>query len=200
MNNYYVYVYLRENGAPYYIGKGKLDRAYIKNKRIKPPPDKSRILIPLRNLTNEQACYNEVEYIKYYGRKDLGTGILRNMTNGGEGAPGRVLSEETKKKISISNSKPNGRVPWNKGTVMSTHIKEKLWEGRDRFIKENGGPPNRGIPMSDNQKEYLRNRWLGTKRTTEELKRRKVQCVHCLLIGDCGAMKRWHFDNCRSKV
>ncbi len=42
----------------------------------------------------------EIELIKLYGRKDLGLGTLVNMTDGGEGVSNRVVSKETKDKIS----------------------------------------------------------------------------------------------------
>ena len=53
--HYYTYAYLREDRTPYYIGKGKEDRIYSKQKNIKPPKDKSRILYLKQNLTEEEA-------------------------------------------------------------------------------------------------------------------------------------------------
>ncbi len=80
---YYVYAYLREDGTPYYIGKGKGDRAYRKE-----APSIDRILIILQNLTEEQAFSNERDFITWYGRLDINTGILENRTHGGEGSSG----------------------------------------------------------------------------------------------------------------
>ena len=99
MNNYYTYAYLREDGTPYYIGKGK-------GKRINNPlhnsihlPPRERRLFLKQNLTEEEAFKHEIYMISVFGRKDLGTGILRNMTNGGQGVSGRVVSEEQKEKM-----------------------------------------------------------------------------------------------------
>ena len=43
-NDYYTYAFLREDKTPYYIGKGRGNRAYDKRRAIKPPKDKSRII------------------------------------------------------------------------------------------------------------------------------------------------------------
>ena len=98
---YYTYAYLREDKTPYYIGKGNGNRAYRRRyKGIKPPKDKSRIIVLKQNLTEEEAFRHEVYMIAVFGRKDLGTGILHNRTNGGEGLSGYICSDETKRKMS----------------------------------------------------------------------------------------------------
>ena len=99
---YYTYAYLRENGTPYYIGKGKCDRAFIKNRRgAKPPKDKNRIIKLKQNLTEDEAFRHEIYMIFVFGRKDLGSGILHNKTNGGDGVSGYRFSDESKKRKSI---------------------------------------------------------------------------------------------------
>lgn len=102
MNNYYTYAYLREDGTPYYIGKGKNNRAYCLQRCISVPKDKSRILFLKQNLTEDDAFKHEKYMITILGRKDLGTGILRNRTDGGDGISGFIHSKETRKKMSDS--------------------------------------------------------------------------------------------------
>ena len=99
-NRFYTYAYLRKDGTPYYIGKGNGDRVYRKRQKgVKPPKDKTRIIFLKQNLTEEQAFNHEIYMIAVFGRKDLGTGILHNKTDGGEGMSGYKHSEETRKKI-----------------------------------------------------------------------------------------------------
>lgn len=96
---FYTYAYLREDGTPYYIGKGSGKRLYKKYKgEISPPKDKSKIILLKVNLTEEEAFKHEKYMIDIFGRKDISTGILRNKTFGGEGSSGRIVSQ---KQISI---------------------------------------------------------------------------------------------------
>lgn len=91
-NTYYVYAYLRTDGTPYYIGKGVGQRAWkhVKRDPTHPPADPNRIVLLRENLSESQAFDIEKQLISQYGRLDIGTGILRNRTNGGEGAGGVI--------------------------------------------------------------------------------------------------------------
>ena len=148
---YYTYAFLREDRTPYYIGKGKGNRAYRRrDKGIKPPKDKSKILILKQNLTEEESFRHEVYMIAVFGRKDLGTGILHNRTNGGDGVSGAVVSDETKRKISetlkgITHSEESRRKISEtlKGKTLSEETKRKLSEVRKGKKWWNDGCGNR---------------------------------------------------------
>jgi hypothetical protein len=105
----YLYRHIRlDKNQPFYIGIGN-DENY---KRSKIKANRSnfwkkiiakteyRVEILIDNLTWEEACQKEIEFILLYGRKDLSTGTLVNMTNGGEGTPGIKRSQEYISKLS----------------------------------------------------------------------------------------------------
>ena len=92
---YYTYAYLRLDGTPYYIGKGRGKRAYSDNHRIGlPSPDRIKILDYFD--VEEDAINEEIRLIKHYGRKDKGNGILRNQTWGGDGSSQYLTEEEAR--------------------------------------------------------------------------------------------------------
>jgi NUMOD3 motif len=101
-DGYYVYAYLRaSDNSPYYIGKGKDTRAWKKARgEIGKPKNDTYIVILEQNLTEIGALAIERRMIAWYGRIDLGTGILRNKTDGGDGGNGIKLTIEQRSKIS----------------------------------------------------------------------------------------------------
>ena len=135
MNNiFYTYAYLREDKTPYYIGKGKGDRVYKKSKNdIRPPRDKSKIILLKQNLSEGDAFNHEKYMIAIFGRKDLGTGILHNRTDGGDGSSGVLQTEETKlKRSNALKGRPrpeevkNKIGEKNKGRTQSQEARNKI--------------------------------------------------------------------------
>ena len=114
-NQFYTYAYLRKDGRPYYIGKGKGKRAWKKHAGISVPKDKSRVIILKRDLTEEESFKHEIYMIAVFGRKDKGTGILLNKTDGGEGGSGSI-----RKDLANYNSTVK------KGSTLSTSHVEKV--------------------------------------------------------------------------
>jgi hypothetical protein len=103
-----VYRHIRlDTNEPFYIGIGVSEkRAYSKNSRnrfwrsiVRKTDYKVDILI--EDLSWEEACEKEKEFISLYGRRNLGTGVLCNLTDGGEGRTGCKHTEEAKKQMSI---------------------------------------------------------------------------------------------------
>lgn len=130
----YVYRHIRlDKNEPFYIGIGtdsnftraneKTRRSELWNKIVSKTDYEVEILF--ENIDIEEAKRKEIEFISLYGRKNLGTGILANLTNGGDGAFGRVFkhSEETKKRMSeAKKGKPSHR----KGVKLSQELIDRL--------------------------------------------------------------------------
>ncbi len=186
MNEYYTYAYLREDGTPYYIGKGRGKRIYKshirQNRTNLKPKDKSKIIHLKTNLTEEEAFNHERYMISVFGRKDLGIGILRNMTNGGDGISGYTHTEETKKLLSEKNSGKNNA--WygknhteetkskmkesnksRKRTPHSEETKRKIRESAKKYWKEKG----RDISGENNP-------FYGRSHSEETKKKNRKQC------------------------
>ena len=89
--DFYTYTYLRPDGTPYYVGKGRGARARTKHHFRIPVPPKERILYRAWESENE-ALWMEEYYISNFGRLDLmgEDGLLHNRTDGGLGAVRRT--------------------------------------------------------------------------------------------------------------
>lgn len=121
--NYCVYRHRRlDSNEIFYVGVGKNEkRAYDKSRRntywknIVNKTDYS-IEIVQKNLSKDNAKELEIFLIHLYGRKDLNTGNLCNMTDGGDGLRNFKYTEEFRKKLSNSS----------KGKKMSKEAKKKM--------------------------------------------------------------------------
>jgi hypothetical protein len=99
--NSYGYVWLRKDATPYYVGKtNRLRRAFGERHSVHPPKDHSRIVV-VKVPDEKVALECEKDLITRFGRKNIGTGCLRNLTEGGEGTTGFIHSPETRKRMSL---------------------------------------------------------------------------------------------------
>jgi hypothetical protein len=185
----YVYQYLREDGSPYYIGKGTGKRAYVRMKNdVKPVKDLSNVQFIAHKLSDSESSLLEIKLIAAYGRIDNGTGILRNKTDGGDGARGAIRSQKFRDDLAERNRLRKGiqkhTDEWKAANAMrmkgNTHGVGKLHT--DEWKKENGA------------------RMIGNKHAAS-LKGRKqlvVTCPHCNKAGGVSAMTRRHFEKCKN--
>ena len=169
-NGFYVYAYLREDNTPYYIGKGKGLRAWIKIKsreRTNCPKDKSKIVFLENNLTNVGALALESRYIRWYGRKGIDeNGILLNISPGGEtGNRGNTRKGQNNSKEQNEISRISALKQWKEGR--GVYDAEKMKEG---MLQKHG---------------------------VDNIRKLRATCPHCNKEGQLVALKRWHFNNCK---
>ncbi|MGH7744610.1 MAG: hypothetical protein ACREQ5_07310, partial [Candidatus Dormibacteria bacterium] len=193
---FYTYIYFdpsREESI--YIGKGSGDRSKYHFERKDKHPFTQRLqfmkkhnikpVIEQYTMPTEQDAFElEIALIKFYGRKDLGTGPLLNLTNGGENPPKRFgpLPKNWCKHIS-EGQLALGEKHWTKNpkfrTEASARFANQMWitNGFD----EQWLTKNLFIPEG----------WYrGRKQTT---------CPHCDKSGGSTLMIRYHYDNCKYK-
>ena len=150
---FYTYMWLREDGTPYYIGKTNSLRRTRGQRHSVNPPSVDRIIVQ-EWPSEDSSLFAERFLIVYYGRKDIGTGILHNHTDGGEGCHGFKQSPETvEKRVSKTRGKKrtekqrqniregktgsinpshtrSGEHHWNRGLVRSEETREKIRKSR----------------------------------------------------------------------
>lgn len=167
---FYTYLWLREDGTPYYVGKGSGNRAYTSSAHgVHKPAEVERIMI-YPAVSEADAFETEIALVWYYGRKDLGTGCLRNLTDGGENPPnwkdkkrsehhrkatsaarlGVSPTESQRKAVSESNKR---RTPAWLGKHLSEAHCSSLMNGRDAWIASHK------VEMGQTARRVLHKRW-----------------------------------------
>jgi hypothetical protein len=154
---FYTYLWLREDGTPYYVGKGSGNRAFVQRRHSFPMPStRERILV--QEFPDEVSAFAaEIFLISFYGREDLG-GCLLNLTDGGENPPPKKPgckgpSEETRKKISETLKKKGIKPPSQLGSKKSEETIEKI----RNYLKG-----HKGAPWTEEQHAAHKTRMLGT--------------------------------------
>ena len=121
----YVYRHIRlDKNEPFYIGIGsdktykRANSNYGRNKIWNDIVAKTEyeVDILLDNIEWEYACQKEKEFIALYGKKNNNTGILANLTDGGDGVLGLQHSNKSKEKMRLSST----------GRTHSTQTKLKI--------------------------------------------------------------------------
>lgn len=127
----YVYRHIRlDKNEPFYIGIGA-DENY-KRAHERSVHRRSEIWTKIARKTEflveiliddvdvDTAKAKEMEFIKLYGRKNLGTGPLCNLTDGGDGLINIVFTEQHRQRLSAAN----------KGRVYSLERRQRMSEQR----------------------------------------------------------------------
>jgi hypothetical protein len=173
---FYVYIhYTADDNVPFYVGKGYADRAYVtkgRNEWWNNIVNKHGYNVEIihENLTDEEAIKIEIETIAKIGRRDKKEGPLVNLTDGGEGPSGCIISEETRNKLKAAQ----------RGRKHSEETRKKL----SNSLK--------GKPKSEAHRKSISEVQIGRKQS-EETKRKRAETLKGVVHKDRGTpMKEEH--------
>lgn len=156
----YVYLWIRKDkNKIFYVGAGVKNRAWNLSRRnnltinvIKKIGKKNVYIKIIKTKSWEEALDTERKLINKFGRFDKGSGSLTNMTEGGEGAKGRIVNIKTRNAVAESNKK----------RVYTAEMRENLSK-KLKIIKSNVSNETRaklskalkGKPRPDHVKKIL---------------------------------------------
>lgn len=176
---FYVYILARPNSKPFYVGKGQGRRVFghdrearsghkchkcnVIRKIWRSGGDYQRYIV--FTTDNEQEAFDyERELIALHGRENL-----CNLTDGGEGASGRVVSDERRSRMSVLFK---GRKGARLGATNSPEHRQKIsaaLKGRRQTEeqRQKNSEVHKGIKLSPETIEKIRQKNIGKKRSDE---------------------------------
>jgi hypothetical protein len=173
-----VYRHIRiDKNEPFYIGiandKYRPYRMHGRNNIWKKIISKTdyEVEILFDDISRDQACEKEKEFISLYGRINNSTGILANLTDGGDGTCGYKYSQKQRQNISINHKGMLGLThneeTKHKMKIAATGVKFSD-ERREKIrLSKIGKSVNKGVPKSEEHKkkisDTLRNKKLSVK-------------------------------------
>lgn len=178
---FYCYTLSKPDGTPFYVGAGRDKRIFAHEKQAR-GKTRSRKLSTIRKITTEGGSINyaivgfydnwsdaieeEKSQIAKHGRKDLGTGTLTNLTEGGDGANG--FSKEI---LDLLSAQKKGK------PLSEKHVDalKAAWHtpAREAGIK-NCAEKLTGRKASEATREKLRISHIGIKPSKEALIKRSI--------------------------
>lgn len=163
---YYTYIWKDAVGTPFYVGKGGKDDG----NRARSMRERSRefeqeyvkggctVEIVDEFIIESQALSHEIELIAFYGRRDVGTGILVNKTDGGQGVSGSRPSAETlaRRSLAIRKAKatPEARAKMSAALRRSFEDPERLAKHRAAIRKANAKPSYKANMSAAQRRRY----------------------------------------------
>jgi hypothetical protein len=163
----------KDTNEVFYVGIGKTKkRAYSKNQRSKfwknivNKHDYSVVIVE-SDITWSDACEIEKILINQFGRRDNNTGILVNMTDGGDGNNNQICTDETRAKMSKTRKgrkyTKEHRLAISNGQRSMKHTKERVAKNRLAHLgkkhteetKKKLSKINKGKIVSEETKEKL---------------------------------------------
>ena len=197
---YYVYAYINSKTMlPYYIGKGKKSRAFEFHGTVSVPKDRKYIIFLETNLSEIGALAIERRMIRWYGRECDGSGILKNLTQGGDGVsmPGE-LNSMFGKKHSIETIQK----------IKKNRVGKTCGDKNPMFGKTGSLHPSyKKSYMTEQQRKEAADRMRNRVIDEVELKRiresnllrasTKYLCPHCNKSIDVNNFGRWHGNKCK---
>jgi hypothetical protein len=172
MKDFYTYMWLRENGTPYYVGKGKGRRAFTSNSHSVLRPKYDALILVQYWESEDEAFEKEKWFIDLFGRKANNTGILRNLTEGGENPPKMMGNTHAKgkKHSAEANAKKSERGKLRKQTAETREKLSRIKKGKSNGLE--------GKPKTEETKSKIREAHLGMKASEEARKNMSEAAKH----------------------